>query len=62
MTATSRSQAQNLYNQVQTQFAQQMSLIPLYYPKLIHLLSSQVVGFNVNAYGFYNWAKMGLSG
>lgn len=62
VTATSRSQAQNLYNQVQTQFAQQMSLIPLYYPKLIHLLSSQVVGFNVNAYGFYNWAKMGLSG
>lgn len=62
VTAANRSQAQHLYNQVQTQFARQMSLIPLYYPKLIHVLSSHVVGFNVNAYGFYNWAKMGLSG
>jgi peptide/nickel transport system substrate-binding protein len=62
VTTTSRSQAQDLYNQVQTQFAQQASVIPLYYPKLIHLLSSHVTGFNVNSYGFYNWAKMALSG
>jgi ABC-type transport system substrate-binding protein len=62
VTASPRSQAQNLYDQVQTQFAQQVSVIPLYYPKLIHVLSRRVVGFNVNAYGFYNWAKMALSG
>ena len=62
VTTASRSQAQSRYNQVQAQFAQQMSVIPLYYPKLIHVLSSHVVGFNVNAYGFYNWAKMALSG
>jgi peptide/nickel transport system substrate-binding protein len=61
-TTTNRAAAQALFNQVQTRFAQDASLIPLYYPKLIHLLSSHVVGFNVNAYGFYNWAKMGLAG
>jgi peptide/nickel transport system substrate-binding protein len=62
VTTTDRAAAQALFNQVQTRFAQDMSLIPLYYPKLIHLLSSHVIGFNVNAYGFYNWAKMALSG
>lgn len=62
VTVSQRSQAQRLYDQVQTQFAQQASVIPLYYPKLIHVLSRRVTGFNVNAYGFYNWAKMALSG
>lgn len=62
VTVADRNQAQSLYDQVQTQFAQQMSLVPLYYPELIHLMSSRVTGFNVNAYGFYNWAQMGLSG
>lgn len=62
VTTADRGAAQTMFNQVQTRFAQDMSLIPLYYPKLIHLVSSHVTGFNVNAYGFYNWAKMGLSG
>jgi peptide/nickel transport system substrate-binding protein len=61
-TTSNRAQAQALYTQVQEQFAGQDSLIPLYYPDLIHLLSSHVTGFNVNPYGFYNWAQMGLSG
>jgi peptide/nickel transport system substrate-binding protein len=62
VTTSNRSQAQALYNQVQVEFAQDASVIPLYYPKLIHLLSSKVTGFNVNPYGFYNWSLMGLSG
>lgn len=62
VTTSDRAQAQQLFNQVQVKFAQDGSLVPLYYPKLIHLLSNQVTGFNVNAYGFYNWAQMGLSG
>ncbi len=62
VTTTSRGTAQGLYNQVQIRFAQDASLIPLYYPKLIHLLSSKVIGFNVNPYGFYDWSKMALSG
>jgi peptide/nickel transport system substrate-binding protein len=61
-TTTNRVEAQALYNKVQTEFAQQDSLIPLYYPKLIHLVSTRVTGFNVNPYGFYNWAQMGLTG
>lgn len=62
VTTSDRQQAQQLFNKVQQDFARDMSLIPLYYPELIHVMSNRVTGFNVNAYGFYNWAEMGLSG
>jgi ABC-type transport system substrate-binding protein len=58
--ATSHAQAQQLYDQVQRQFAADASLVPLYEPDLTNLVSDKVTGFNVNDYGFYNWSAMGL--
>lgn len=62
VTTTNRTQAQALYTEIQQRFASDMSVIPLYYPDLIHVMSANVTGFNVNPYGFYNWSEMGLSG
>jgi peptide/nickel transport system substrate-binding protein len=57
----SHSVEQQLYDQIQTRFANDASMAPLYYPQLIHLLANRVTQFNVNPYGFYDWAKIGVS-
>jgi ABC-type transport system substrate-binding protein len=55
-----RAAAQVLYNKIQVLTAKDAAIIPLYNPELIHVMSAKVTGFNVDAYGFYDWAKFGL--
>jgi peptide/nickel transport system substrate-binding protein len=55
-----RAAAQVLYNKIQVLTAKDAAIIPLYNPQLIHVMSAKVTGFNVDAYGFYDWAKFGL--
>ena len=52
--------AQALYNKIQVLTAHDAHVIPLYNPELIHLMSTKVTGFNVDSFGFYDWAKFGL--
>ena len=50
--------AQAMFNTIQRDVADAAFLIPLYYPNLIYLTSSQVKGFRVNAYGLYDWKSL----
>ena len=52
--------AQALYNKIQILTAKDAAIIPLYNPELIHVMSAKVTGFNVDAFGFYDWAQFGL--
>lgn len=52
--------AQKIYNQIQILAAADAHVIPLYNPDLLNLISSNVTGFNVDAFGFYDWAQFGL--
>jgi len=52
--------AQALYNKIQILAAKDAHIIPLYNPELIHLMSARVTGFNVDSFGFYDWAQFGL--
>jgi peptide/nickel transport system substrate-binding protein len=59
---SNHAQAQQLFNQMQIDEAKDAPLLPLYYLDIIHLLSTKVAAFNINAYGLYNWATIGLAG
>lgn len=58
---SARAAEQQQYDQIQQREAADAYVLPLYFPQLIHVYSSAVTGFNVDPYGMYDWAQMGLA-
>ncbi len=53
------SQAQPLWDKLQTDVAEAAFIVPLYYPQLTYLAGASIDGFKANSFGFYDWAAIG---